>query len=141
MEYMNITGGCYCGAIRYRFDGDVTTTFQCHCRECQYVTGGQANIVYVLQQENFTFVKGSPATYARQDIEEPVTRFFCADCGTPLGSISPKRPGAFILKVGTADKPEKWSPQFAIFTCDMQPYHTVPDDVPKFEKRPQANSQ
>ena len=26
MEYMNITGGCYCGAIRYLFDGNVTTT-------------------------------------------------------------------------------------------------------------------
>ena len=76
---MNIKGGCYCGAIRYEFEGDVTASFQCHCRECQYITGGHANPVYVLPQDKFTFVKGSPATFSRTDLTEPVKRFFCAD--------------------------------------------------------------
>ena len=43
---MNIKGGCYCGAVRYEFEGDVTATFQCHCRECQYFTGGHANLMF-----------------------------------------------------------------------------------------------
>ena len=27
---MKITGGCYCGDIRYEADGDLEATFQCH---------------------------------------------------------------------------------------------------------------
>ena len=73
---MNIKGGCYCGAIRYEFEGDVTATFQCHCRECQYFTGGHANAAYVLPQDKFTFVKGSPARFCRSDLQEPIERFF-----------------------------------------------------------------
>ena len=53
---MNIKGGCYCGAIRYEFEGDVTATFQCHCRECQFFTGGHASAAYVLPQDKFTFI-------------------------------------------------------------------------------------
>jgi hypothetical protein len=133
---MNIKGGCYCGSIRYEFEGDVTATFQCHCRECQYFTGGHASAAYVLPQDKFTFVKGSPAKFCRSDLKEPIERFFCADCGTQLVAISPKRPSSFILKVGTTDDPENWIPQFALFTCDKQPYQTLPDSVPSFEKRP-----
>ena len=133
---MNIKGGCYCGSIRYEFEGDVTATFQCHCRECQYFTGGHASAAYVLPQDKFTFVKGSPAKFCRSDLQEPIERLFCADCGTQLVAISPKRPSSFILKVGTTDDPENWTPQFALFTCDKQPYQTLPDSVPSFEKRP-----
>ena len=133
---MNIKGGCYCGAIRYEFEGDVTATFQCHCREGQYFTGGHASAAYVLPQDKFAFVKGSPERFCRSDLEEPIERFFCADCGTQLVAISPKRPSSIILKVGTTDDPEKWTPQFALFTCDMQPYQNLPDSVPSFEKRP-----
>ena len=133
---MNIKGGCYCGSIRYEFEGDVTATFQCHCRECQYFTGGHASAAYVLPQDKFTFTKGSPARFCRSDLQEPIERLFCADCGTQLVAISPKRPSSFILKVGTTDDPENWTPQFALFTCDKQPYQTLPDSVPSFEKRP-----
>ena len=118
---MNIKGGCYCGAIRYEFEGDVTATFQCHCRECQYFTGGHANAAYVLPQDKFAFVKGSPERFCRSDLQEPIERFFCADCGTQLVAISPKRPSSFILKVGTTDDPEKWTRnlRYSPVTCNL----------------------
>ena len=34
---MGITGGCYCGKIRYEVNGLQEGAFQCHCRECQYI--------------------------------------------------------------------------------------------------------
>ena len=32
---MVIEGGCYCGALRYRAEGEPVFAGQCHCRECQ----------------------------------------------------------------------------------------------------------
>ena len=36
----NITGGCQCGAIRFRVDGELGDASICHCRMCQKATGG-----------------------------------------------------------------------------------------------------
>ena len=36
---MKIDGGCYCGGVRYSFEGEPGPAMQCHSRECQYITG------------------------------------------------------------------------------------------------------
>lgn len=133
---MHAQGGCYCGEIRYEIQGPCQGALQCHCRECQYITGGNANVIMVFKDEDFSFTQGTPAVFARSDLETPVRRHFCATCGTALGSVSPSRPGCFILKVGTLDDPSIFKSQVAIFTCDQQPYHHIPEGLPAFEKRP-----
>jgi len=40
------------------------------------------------------------------------------------------------VKVGTLDEPEKFKPQMAIYTCDMQEFHTIPAGMKAFEKLP-----
>ena len=100
---MELSGRCYCGDIQYEIKGELQASFQCHCRECQYITGGNANTVMVFSEDDFQFTKGKPSVFARKDLETPVKRFFCDKCGTGFGSISPSRPGSFIVKVGTLD--------------------------------------
>ena len=131
-----VTGGCYCGEIRFEVIGPQEAAFQCHCRECQYITGGNANIVVVFAETDFRYTKGVATTFARSDLETPVTRHFCSSCGTAIGSQSPSRPNSMIVKVGTLDYPGDYQAKAAIFTCDKQPYHHIPSDIPAFDKRP-----
>jgi hypothetical protein len=133
---MSITGRCYCGAIAYEATGAPQLSLQCHCRECQYISGGNPNVAMVLPLEGFRFTRGEPATFTRRDLESPVTRFFCSHCGTSLGTQSPKRPGSMIVKVGTLDDPSTFKPTVAIFTIDKQAFHHIPDDLPAYERRP-----
>jgi hypothetical protein len=133
---MAVTGGCYCGEVRYEVDGPQEAAFQCHCRECQYLTGGNANIVVVFAKSDFRYTKGLASSFARSDLENPVTRHFCGACGTGIGSRSPSRPNSMIVKVGTLDNPGEYQAQAAIFTCDRQAYHYIPNNIPSFEKRP-----
>jgi hypothetical protein len=133
---MAVTGGCYCGEVRYEVNGPQEAAFQCHCRECQYLTGGNANIVVVFAESDFRYTKGLASSFARSDLENPVTRHFCGACGTGIGSRSPSRPNSMIVKVGTLDNPGEYQAQAAIFTCDRQAYHYIPNNIPSFDKRP-----
>ena len=134
---MKVEGGCYCGGLRYSSEGDPVFQGQCHCRECQYISGGQVNMVMGLPEASFTYTKGSPKPFARGDLDAPVTREFCGECGTHILAKSPAVPGLVLLKVGTLDDSRNFAgPQMAIFTVDSQPYHHVPEGVASFERAP-----
>src|SRR5262245_40661019 len=134
---MDIQGGCYCGALRYKAAGDALFKGQCHCRECQYISGGNPNVALAMSEAGFTYTKGTPKQFRRSDLPNPVTREFCAVCGTHILAKSPALPGALVLKVGTLDDPSVFGgPQMAIFTKDKQSFHHIPEGLPAFERTP-----
>ena len=134
---MEVEGGCYCGAVRYKAEGDPLFKGQCHCRECQYISGGSPNMVMALPEAGFAWTKGQGKPFRRSDLENPATREFCAECGTHLLSRAPGLPGAVMLKVGTLDDPSLFGmPQMAIFMIDKQSFHHVPEGVAVFERTP-----
>ena len=132
---MNLTGGCYCGALRYEVTGDPMFQGQCHCRECQYIAGGSPNMLMGCPEANLKYTQGEPKAFRRKDLESPVTREFCPDCGTHIVSKPPGMPAA-IIKVGTLDDPSKFTPQMAIQLLDKQSFHHVPDGVKTFDRMP-----
>lgn len=133
---MRLTGGCYCGAVRYGVEGEARMQAQCHCRECQYMTGGGPNYFLMMPAEGFHYEQGAPAHFSRDDIDNPVTREFCGNCGTHLVSRV-HGVASVILKVGTLDDPALYGqPKLAIFLCDRQPFHLVPEGIEQFERVP-----
>jgi hypothetical protein len=133
---MKFEGGCYCGALRYVAEGEPMMKAQCHCRECQYIAGGAPNMFMLMPPAGFAYTKGAPKQFSRRDLENPVTREFCAECGT---HILTRRPGlnAVVLKIGTLDDPALFGgPQMAIYTIDKQPFHQIAEGLPAFERLP-----
>ena len=134
---MKLEGGCYCGKVRYVAEGEPMRKGQCHCRECQFITGGAPTMFVVMPSAGFAYTKGAPKQFTRGDLENPVTREFCPDCGTHMATRPPGRP-VIVVKVGTLDDPKLYGgPQMAIFTIDKQPFHQVPEGLPTFERMPQ----
>ena len=134
---MNVDGGCYCRAIRYHAEGEPILKAQCHCRECQYISGGGPNMLMIMPEDGFSYTQGEPRQFTRLDLANPVTREFCADCGTHLLTRAPALKGALVLKVGSLDDPKEYGgPQMAIFCCDRQPFHTVAEGLPTFDRMP-----
>lgn len=134
---MSNSGRCYCGAVRYESEGDPAMKGQCHCRECQYISGGDVHHFMAVPEAGFKYTQGSPNSFTRSDLENPVTREFCGNCGTHLTTKVPAFAGIVILKVGTLDDPSVYGmPEMAIFTCDKQAFQLVPDGIPTFDKGP-----
>ena len=98
---MTHTGKCYCGDIRFEFEDPIQSQLLCHCRECRYLSGGEANASIVILEETFRVTKGELKTFSRRDLETPRIRYFCGNCGTHICVKSPPRPGMLVLKIGT----------------------------------------
>jgi hypothetical protein len=76
-----LTGGCQCGAVRYRLSAEPTGVNICHCRMCQKASGGPMMAFGGVRLSEFFVSRGAIATFSSSDIGE---RGFCAQCGTPL---------------------------------------------------------
>ena len=133
---MKLEGGCYCGKLRYVAEGEPMMKAQCHCRECQYITGGSVNLFLLMPAAGFQYSSGTPKQFARSDLARPVTREFCAECGTHV-LTRPQGLPAVVVKVGTLDDPSQFgTPQMAIYTVDKQTFHHIPEGMPTFERLP-----
>ena len=78
---MSRTGGCQCGAVRYRLEAEPVGSNVCHCRMCQKAGGGPFMAFAGVKLAELVWTRGAPKLFASSDFAE---RGFCADCGTPL---------------------------------------------------------
>lgn len=91
----------------------------------------------MMPESGFRYVSGTPKTFARSDLENPVTREFCGVCATPiLTRISGY--DHIVLKAGALDDPSVFgTPQAAIYTKDIQPFHFLPEGLATFKELPE----
>ena len=55
---MKATGGRLCGQIRYEVNSDTFIAVRCHCRDCQYVSGGEPTAAVAFPSNAVRTVKG-----------------------------------------------------------------------------------
>ncbi len=105
-----LTGGCQCGAIRFRVEGKLTDASVCHCRMCQKAFGSFFAPLVNTKGATLTWTRGTPKHFTSSNF---VNRGFCANCGTPL---TYEAPDGVALSIAAFDHPEKIPPtvQFGI---------------------------
>jgi len=95
------TGGCQCGAVRFRIDGDLSEPSICHCRMCQKAMGGLFGpFAGPKEAAALTWTRGERKRFQSSN---KVARGFCGDCGTPLTFEYGE--GHVSLAVGAFDRP------------------------------------
>jgi hypothetical protein len=107
MDYAACEGGCLCGAIRYRVTGAARSSSVCHCRSCRLASGAPSVAWFVVENRQFTFLRGEPSTFRSSP---PVERSFCGRCGTPLTYRHDDDPDAVEITTATLDDPERFAP-------------------------------
>jgi hypothetical protein len=107
-------------------EGEPRLKAQCHCRECQYISGGGPNLFMLMAPQGFRYTSGEPRKFSRSVLVSPVTREFCGEWGTHLTTRRPGLP-LVILKVGTLIIRVCLAPSNGDLTVDKQPFHVIPD--------------
>ena len=133
-----LVGGCLCGAIRYEVSGGPVTSYFCHCRDCQFITGGSPNSAMYVPEATLTITTDcEPKSYSSMsDVGTQVTRFFCGQCGTPLYGESEMFAGSVVLKVGSLDDPGVFKPTMNVWVSSAQPWHGIDSGLPSYAKSP-----
>ena len=121
MSGQAITGGCQCGAVRFRLSGLGRASI-CHCRMCQKAFGSFFGPLVTAKGLEWT--RGAPAHYQSSNA---VRRGFCAQCGTPL---TYEYEGGVEVAIGALDEPARAAPVIQVNPADMLPFfdrlHTLP---------------
>jgi len=112
------TGGCQCGAVRFRVDGDLKNASICHCRMCQKAMGALFG-PFVLPQDPdaLTWTRGERKRFQSSN---KAARGFCGDCGTPLTFEFGEDPVS--LAIGAFDRAGDIRPQEQLASTSQVPY-------------------
>ena len=130
------TGGCQCGAIRFEASGDPLFAGHCSCRDCQMASGTGHSTIAAFP-ESALKVAGVTTKYTSAGGSgQPVTRQFCAICGSRLFSSGQSGAGMVMVSAAALDDPSQVTPQAAIFQRSAQPWDHANPALPKFDTTP-----
>ncbi|MEE9299720.1 MAG: GFA family protein [Alphaproteobacteria bacterium] len=132
-----LTGGCQCGAVRYRVSAPADYTSHCHCTMCRKTHGAlfatysvvpSAELVLEGGRDALTLYKSSPS----------VKRSFCRNCGGTLFFQYDSKPEWIAYATGTLDAgahpghpPET---ERHIYVASKAPWHEITDGLPQFDE-------
>lgn len=124
------TGGCLCGAVRFRVKGAPKWVVHCHCPSCRRQTGA-AFVPYAgFKAVDFQLTSGKLASY---NSSPGVTRRFCGDCGSPLTYESDRWPGELHVLLGAMDAPDEFTPQAHVYVAHQLSWLRLDDGLPRYE--------
>jgi hypothetical protein len=138
---MGFKGRCLCGAVAYESSAEPVAFMLCHCRDCQYISGGEPAAVVVIPKPAFRLTKGTVKSFrVTGDSGAGVVRQFCQACGTPMFSELEGNPQLWAVKAGTMENPSGLKPTAFLWTKSAQPWAHSDKAIPGFEKQPVPQS-
>jgi hypothetical protein len=135
----SFSGGCACGAIRYRSEGEPLFSMNCHCRDCQRESGSAYAAVIGVARAGFTITKGRPTYFkVTADSGNATKRGFCGNCGSPLFGEPGVDSNLVTVRAGSLDDPRVYQPAADVYTSSAQPWDCMNPALPKFPKLPNS---
>ena len=133
-----LTGGCFCGKVRYEILAHPLRMGFCHCRSCQQATGS-AFFPFIAISENALSIQGELTWYESiGDTGHKVHRSFCPICGSRLFSKPDAIPNLRTVSASSLDNPHAFKPEIAVWVEEAVPWHDVSTDLTQFNKNSAA---
>jgi len=128
-EASSWTGGCQCGAVRYKLVGAPLQANVCHCRMCQKASGGPLMAFARVAKENLRWTRGTPAAFRSSSLVE---RHFCSACGTPLTYNLIEGPNISVTAC-SLDDPRALTPRRQYGVEGKLPWFSAIDGLPRLD--------
>ena len=127
-------GGCLCGAVRYRVEGqpdEVQGVGICHCTFCKRRTGSAFGVGAYFPNTSVKIISGELKTYEYRSDETGrwLRMEFCPTCGTTVTWIGEWSPGLRAIGLGTFDDPDWVKPKWAVFARSAVQWVVHPKDM------------
>lgn len=135
------SGGCACGAVRYRVHGKPVLVTVCHCKFCQRRLASAFAVLATFEEKSVEVLQGKISQCEhRSDVSGRWLRMnFCPACGTTVTHAAELRPGMRTIAAGTLDDQDWFSIDRHIWTQSKRPWVTVPPGVATYAQGYVAN--
>jgi hypothetical protein len=124
-----LTGGCFCGHVRYELDAVPSKQTNCHCTTCRRTSGAPFVAWFTVPAQVFRIHCGAPARFSSSAEGE---RTFCPRCGTALTFQSRHYPGEVDITTCSLDDPEAVPPRDHTYVRSQLSWVKLDDGLPKF---------
>ena len=128
-----IEGSCKCGAVHYRYIGEIGTVTVCHCADCRKLQGGAGVVAAPVASAGVKW-SGGRELITEFESSPGKQRAFCRRCGTPLYSRRVDVPEVLRLRMGCIDSPTDVVPVAHIFCHDVPAWASLDDDLPRYPR-------
>ncbi|HYC53753.1 MAG TPA: GFA family protein [Candidatus Binatia bacterium] len=126
-----IEGGCLCGDVRYRIQGEPIVSTTCQCRTCRKASAAAIVPWIHVDGADFSFVAGKPIQF---ESSPPVRRSFCGRCGTPLTYWITSYGPMIDVTTCSLDDPDSFPPVAHVWTSHKLSWVELTDDLPRLEE-------
>ena len=128
----SLTGGCLCGGVRYRIDGDCRDIICCHCENCRR-THGHVAAYTALDQSALTLVSAHTLQWFH-DASPDTYRGFCNRCGASLFWDARDSRKRISVAAGSLDDSGSLQTIGHVFVGEAGSYYEISDDLPRYDQ-------
>lgn len=133
----DITGGCRCGQLRYRFDQDgPLLNYCCHCLDCQKSTASAFADQLIVSTDALTVTGRSVIFSTERPSGGTTNNQHCPDCFSRVCNANTAYPTMTIVRGGTLDDPSGLEPFAHMWTSRKRGWIAIDPAVPTFEEAP-----
>ncbi|MEH6559116.1 MAG: GFA family protein [Oceanicoccus sp.] len=112
-----LTGGCLCGSVKFSVADSFKAFYQCHCKQCQQLTGSAFASNIFTDPDNIEWISGHPNITNYEHASRAFSKSFCKTCGSAVPFIN-KAKTSLIVPAGSLNEHPDIRPQANIFTAE-----------------------
>jgi len=129
MPSKSVTGGCFCGAVRYKAASAPLASMVCHCQSCRRIAASPVVAWVTFHKAQFQFTSAAPSAFSSSRC---VRRTFCPTCGTQLTYENAKSPSEVDVTTCSLDHPEEFTPTHHSWLSHNVPWVHFGDGLPSY---------
>jgi hypothetical protein len=130
---MALTGGCFCGRVRYVIRAPLGSGRSCHCSRCRKAFSGAGSAYAEVLPDSFSWTSGAESL-SHYESAPGWGLCFCGTCGTTLCGIHEGRTHGVAL--GTVDGDPGVQIEMHIFVNSKAPWDHIGGDAPQYPDHP-----
>lgn len=118
-------GGCACGRLTFRAEGEPNRVGLCHCMTCRKVSGSPFGAFVIYAADQVT-IEGATQSWADTGRGADTGRYFCPTCGSRVFSRSDDE---VEIGLGAFDEPNLFEPTYELWVVRREHWLATDDLV------------
>ena len=98
-----VEGKCLCGEVCFEVEENFKAFYQCHCKQCQVLTGSAFASNLFSSPDNISWLKGKEFVTEYEHPSREFSKAFCKICGSALPYVNKKKT-SLIIPAGSLSK-------------------------------------